>query len=166
MSELREQAYARPRNTQSRTLKGLRACRDFGRNCWKPKARRRDAARSPPIRNRVQLSQHRDGPTKAVRTDRPGVADGGIAAPAQNLGTAWTIRCAPTICWSGRERASIWRAPRHNCAISRYKPRHPGSIVPGTRPMTPAPPPTANLHPRCRGPSRGPRRARGDLRQG
>ena len=30
---------------------------------------------SPPIGNRVQLSQHRNGPTKPVRTGGPGVAD-------------------------------------------------------------------------------------------
>jgi hypothetical protein len=30
---------------------------------------------SPPFGNRVQVSQHRDGPTKSVPTGRPGVAD-------------------------------------------------------------------------------------------
>jgi hypothetical protein len=34
-------------------------------------------------------------------------------------GIAWTIRCAPTICWSGREPASIWRAPRRDCTTSK-----------------------------------------------
>jgi hypothetical protein len=38
----------------------------------------------PPLGNRVQLSKHRDGPTKAGRTGRPGVAVGAAGA------TFWT----------------------------------------------------------------------------
>jgi hypothetical protein len=38
----------------------------------------------PPFGNRVQLSQHRDGPTKASRTGRSCVADGAAGA------TFWT----------------------------------------------------------------------------
>ena len=39
-------------------------------------ASERASALSSPLGNRVQLSQHCDGPTKSVRTGHPGVADG------------------------------------------------------------------------------------------
>src|SRR5271166_3668628 len=60
------------------TLTARRLCpsREIGCYCRLCERPRLCSVLSPPFRNRLQLSQNRDGPTIAVCTGHPGVADG------------------------------------------------------------------------------------------